>query len=330
MSTSLKHAFSRFFSIILSISFILSTASCNSGKKDSQKLVAIIDAIEDATMTQARLGFIEGLASKGWSEQEGNLKIIQRNAQGDVPTLIQSLQYFKANEPDLIVANSTLSMISSVKYIDNIPICMMVGPEPWRSNISTGPDDIPKNLFGVYESLDYLDTSFTIITDWLPTCKKVGVIYNQAETQSLNALERLQEIAANKGVELVNAPVTNSSETQLVANALLNQNIDAFFALPDNIIFSSFEVILKACNRKNIPIFTSEAGLVDRGAVAAYGAGFYEWGYQAGEVSGTWLTKDTKELPPLELVKIRKKVYNPTAVDNFGFIPDDSFVKINF
>jgi putative ABC transport system substrate-binding protein len=89
-------------------------------------------------------------------------------------------------------------------------------------------------------------------------------------------------------------------------------------------VFESFETILQACNRKNIPIFTSEAGLVERGALAAFGADIYQWGYQAGEQAAQFLkTKSTAGLH-WEMVKIRKKVYNPSVAKKFGLtLPSD-------
>lgn len=84
------------------------------------------------------------------------------------------------------------------------------------------------------------------------------------------------------GLQLEALPVNNSSETQLVLRSLLNKNIDVFFAPPDNTIFASFPTIVQACNEKRIPIFTSEAGLVKLGAVAAFGADMYQWGFQPG------------------------------------------------
>ena len=103
----------------------------------------------------------------------------------------------------------------------------------------------------------------------------------------------LQQININ----LVTLPVNSTADVQLVTASLLSKNVDVFFANPDNIVFESFETIVKACNEKNIPIFTSEAGLVERGAVAAYGADIYQWGYQAGEQAAQYLkTKSTKGL----------------------------------
>ena len=120
-------------------------------------------------------------------------------------------------------------------------------------------------------------------------------------------------------------PVNASADVQLVTASLLSKNIDVFFANPDNVVFSSFETIVQACNQKNIPIFTSEAGLVARGALAAYGADIYQWGYQAGEQAAQFLkTKSTNGMH-WEMVTVRKKVYNPVAAKKFGITVPENF-----
>jgi putative ABC transport system substrate-binding protein len=111
---------------------------------------------------------------------------------------------------------------------------------------------------------------------------------------------------------------------QLVTASLLSKNIDVFFANPDNIVFASFETIIKSCNEKNIPVFTSEAGLVERGALAAYGADIYQWGYQAGVQAAVYLKEKSTTGLHWEMVKVRKKVFNPSAAKKFGLsIPSD-------
>jgi putative ABC transport system substrate-binding protein len=138
----------------------------------------------------------------------------------------------------------------------------------------------------------------------------IGIVYNDAEPQSADALRLIQALADKNNITILATPVVTSSDAQLVTQSLLNKNIDAFFALPDNIVFSSFETIVKSCNQKYVPIFTSEAGLVKRGAVAAFGADMYQWGYQAGEQAARYLkNRDTTGLTT-EMVKIRKRVYN--------------------
>jgi len=189
----------------------------------------------------------------------------------------------------------------------------------------------PKNLFGVGEDLRYIDTSFAIIQQVVKPKKeklRIGMIYNQAEQQSVIAFNRLDRLANQHQVELVALPLNTSADAQLVVRALVKKKIDAFFANPDNTVFAAFETILNNCNTYGIPVFTSEIGLVKRGAVAAYGADIYQWGYQAGEEAASFLkTGKTKQLK-IEEVKVRKHVYNAEAAQRFGFKFTDDFEKL--
>jgi putative ABC transport system substrate-binding protein len=137
-------------------------------------------------------------------------------------------------------------------------------------------------------------------------------------------MERIQKLAAANNINLIYQPVNSTADVNLVTASLLTKNIDVFFANPDNIVFGSFETIIKSCNEKNIPVFTSEAGLVQRGALAAFGADIYQWGYQAGEQAASFLkTKNTDSLH-WEMVKTRKKVFNPAVSKKFGLtVPSD-------
>ncbi|TVR76415.1 MAG: ABC transporter substrate-binding protein [Chitinophagaceae bacterium] len=326
-------AYPKRISIVLLLLFLPFLFACSSGNSNTQEknayTIGFLDAVEDATLSEARKGFTDALKANNISEEDGNLKIYFRNAQGDMATLVQSLQYFVNTKVDLIAANSTLSTITAVQRSEGIPVCMMVAPDPALAGLNDAEGNYPKNLFGVYESLDYIDSSMKLIKEWMPEAKKIGLVYNQAETQSVNALERIESLAKALSYRVIALPVTNSSETQLVTESLLYQDIDVFFALPDNIIFSSFEVILRSCEEAGVPIFTSESGLVKRGAVAAYGADFYYWGYQAGEQAAAYLKGDRSALPGIEKVQLRKKTFNQEAALKFGFTDFEGFEPVN-
>jgi putative ABC transport system substrate-binding protein len=189
----------------------------------------------------------------------------------------------------------------------------------------------PANLYGTVEDLNYIDTSFSIIPKLVkPKNGKlvIGMIYNQSEPQSADAMERIKGLANGLNVTLIALPLNSSAEAQLVTQSLLDKNIDAFFANPDNTVFAAFETILKNCNQKNVPIFTSEAGLVQRGAVAAFGADIYQWGYQAGEQAAQYLKiHKTDGLKP-EMVKIRKRVYNAGAAKKYNITVPPNFEAV--
>ncbi len=310
---------------------LLWMVACNSGKDRTVPTIGFVDAFEDSTIEQAKQGFLDALKQNGFSEEQKTVKVIYRNAQGNIPTLTQIVRYFITQPVTLIASNASLSTITAIQNTQDIPVFMMVSPTPTLMKVNDAQGNPPKNLFGVAENLAYIDTSFALIPK-LVTPKseklKVGLIFNQSEPQSVEAFERLQGLANQMNVELVSLPVNATADVQLVTASLLSNNIDAFFANPDNTVFGSFETIINACNKANVPVFTSEAGLVARGAVTAYGADLYQWGHQAGEQAAQFLKTKSLEGLNWEMVKVRKRVYNPMVAQKFGLQVPANFEPI--
>jgi len=305
----------------------LSAVSCH--RPSGVPVIGYLDFVEDATLEQARNGFFDALREGGFSDSAGTLQVIRSNAQGDIPTLGQACDLLVARKVDLIAANTTLSTITAVQRTKDIPVCMMVAPRPDLAGLANSPGAHPANLFGAYETLEYIDTSASIIRELMPRAQRVGTVFNQSEPQSRDAFARLEKQCGLLGLELVSLPVNNSSETQLVTAALLDKGIDVFFALPDNVIFASFETVVKSCDAAGVPVFTSEAGLVSRGAVASFGADFYAWGHQAGEQAAAFLKSGSTDLPQPEIVAVRHRVFNPTAAARYGLIMGSAFRPVS-
>lgn len=314
--------------LLVALLFIVSLCKPKQETENYKPVIGFLDFVEDATLAQAKHGFFDALEKNGFSEKDSSLEIIYSNAQGDIPTLGQACDLLISKKVDVIAANTTLSTITASQKTKTIPVCMMVAPRPDIAHLTDKNGNAPKNLFGVYETLDYIDTSIAIIKTLRPDAKIVGTIYNQSEPQSRDAFNKLESKCKELGLELISLPVNNSSESLLATQALLAKKPDVFFALPDNVIFASFETIVKSCNAAHIPVFTSEAGLVSRGAVASFGADFYLWGFQAGEQAALFLkTKSLQNLKP-GIVAVRKRVYNPVAAKEFGILVDNSFEAI--
>ncbi len=300
---------------------------CQSKKSDTPT-VAFIDAFQDNTIAKAKEGFFAALAENGFDEKKGTLQVIYRNAQGDIPTLTQITKYMVSQKPTLIATCPTLASITAVQNIKDIPIFMMVSETVERLQVKSKLDGYPKNLFGVGETLAYVDSSVSLIPKLIkPKGERIriGLVFNQSEPQSVQALEEIRKIATNNNMDIVALPVNASAEVLLVTQSLLAKNIDVFFANPDNTIFASFESILKACEAKNVPIMTSEAGLVSRGALAAYGPDMYEWGYQSGLQAAQLLKTGTTEGIAPALVKTRNRVYNPAMAKKYNIIIPEGY-----
>jgi len=303
----------------------IALASCNPSN-DSRVKIGFLDLLQDETLMQAKRGFFLALKDSGYTEK--NLDIIYRNAQNDQPSLLLACDYLISQNVKLIATNPTLSTITAVQKTKDIPIFMMVSPRPDIAKLTDANGNAPRNLFGTYETLEYIDTSVMLIKTVLPSVKRIGTIFNQSEPQSVDALKEIEKECTALGIELEKLPVNNSNETQMVVAALLEKKLDAFFALPDNTVFSAMEVIVKSCDEAHVPVFTSEEGLVKRGALAAFGADMEKWGYQSGAQAALFLkTKSTEGLKP-EIIKVRRRVFNKLKAEQYHLNFDSSFKEV--
>lgn len=319
----------RILTLGIGFSVFLILASCESASRvDGVPVVGFVEAFEDATIAQARIGFITALADSGYSESEGTLRVIHRNAQGDAGTLNQIVNYFASRDVDLIGTSTTLATLATAQRIHDTPIFQMVTATPSIIGLIGKDGMSPANLYGTGETLDYIDTAFSIIMEAVkPKAEqlRIGMIYNQSEPQSVEAYERIGQLARALGVELVAQPLQTSAEAQLVVRSLLQRDIDAFFANPDNTVFAAFETIVRNCDERNVPVFTSESGLVARGAVAAFGADIYQWGYQSGAQAAQYLRDRNTAGMGVEMLNVRKRMYNPAVAKRFGFVFGENF-----
>ena len=310
---------------------LIALCGCNNSGNKGVPTIGFVDAFEDNTIGKAKQGFFDALKKNGFSEDQKTLNVIYRNAQGDIPKLTLAVKYFIGQDVTLIGTSPSLSTITAIQNTKKIPVFMMVSPTPELMKVVDETGTAPANLFGVAETLNYIDTSFLLIPKLVkPKGDKlrVGMIFNQSEPQSGEALQRIGTLATQYNIELISLPVSSTADVQLVTQSLLSKGIDAFFANPDNTVFGSFENIHKACEIANVPVFTSEAGLVARGAVAAYGADIYQWGYQAGEQAALFLkNKNTKGMK-WQMVNSRKRVYNPGEAKKFNIVVPPDFEAV--
>ena len=86
---------------------------------------------------------MDALSKEGFDEKKGTLKIIYRNAQGNIPTLTQIIKYFISQQVTLIGTNPSLSTITAVQNTKNIPIFMMVSPTPTLMKVNDAQNNPP-------------------------------------------------------------------------------------------------------------------------------------------------------------------------------------------
>ena len=108
--------------------------------------------------------------------------------------------------------------------------------------------------------------------------KTVGTIYNASEANSRKVVEVARELFAKAGIKLEEATVTSSSDVLQAAQALVSRGVQAFYIQGDNTVAQAFDVVVKAANDAQLPLFNDDPDFAARGAVACVGVGYYESG----------------------------------------------------
>jgi putative ABC transport system substrate-binding protein len=329
------------FILALVIAFAISACGKKEekSKEKSVPVIGFVQTVEDETISDARRGFLDALSAGGFDSSR--VSVDYKNAQGDNPTLNQIIDQFIAKKVSLIAANTTVAMQAALGKTKEVPIFMMVAPSPTINNLtevdSAGRNiKAPKNLSGVYETLTYIDSNLALIKRTFPKATKIGVIYNSSEMNSTNAINRLRLLSKQYGFTIEERAISATIDALPAAQTLSNAKIDVFFAPPDNVVFNAFETIVKTMNEAKIPIVSSEAGLVKRGAAFGYGADFYQWGYQCGAMAAEFLKEKSDSTGaslrdlgyPLQTVKVRKFVHNDAALSLFGLKAPEGSVGV--
>ena len=108
--------------------------------------------------------------------------------------------------------------------------------------------------------------------------KTAGTIYNASEANSRKVVEVARELFAKAGIKLEEATVTSSSDVLQAAQALVSRGAQAFYIQGDNTAAQAFDVVVKAANDAQLPLFNDDPDFAARGAVACVGVGYYESG----------------------------------------------------
>jgi putative ABC transport system substrate-binding protein len=321
---------------IKSLSFILAgmmlLAGCGSkdttgsSKKDGGEKVyriGISQFAEHPSLDAATDGFKKALQDKGLK-----VKYDEENAQTKMDNAESIAQKFVGDKVDLIFANATPSATSALNETKEIPIIFTSVTDPVGAGLVKAFDKPGKNITGTTDNHpDATKKTISFITDEVKA-KKIGVVYNSGEQNSVVQVKEVKKIAEEKGAKLVEVSVSTSAEVKQAAESLVGR-VDAIYIPTDNTVVSALESVISVANSKKIPLFVGELDSMKKGAVAASGFNYYDIGYQSGLMAAEILTGKKKPSDiPVELPKSLKLVINTKAAEAQGLTVKDEWKKL--
>ena len=291
-------------------------AVCGGEKKaadNSKKVVnvGIVQLVEHDALDAANKGFIAGMAAKGFKENE-NVKYDRQNAQADQSNLQNIAQRFVSNKVDLICAIATPAAQTMANATKDIPIVATAVTDYEAAKLVASNSEPKGNVTGTSD-MNPIKEQLELLLKLVPGAKTIGTIYCSSEVNSQLQAELLKKYAAEKGVQVEEATVSNVNDIQQAAQSLVGK-VDAVYVPTDNVLASA-----------KLAVVCGEGGMVMAGGVATLAIDYYQLGEQTGEMAGDILSGKTKpQTMPIQLQKSFKVIINKENAEKIGIkIPED-------
>lgn len=286
--------------------------------------VAVTSIVEHPALDAVRDGVRQALTAAGYTDAKG-LKWQFQTAQGNTAIAAQIARKFVGDQPDVIVAIATPSAQAVVAATKSIPVVYSAVTDPVAAQLvpSMGPSGT--NVTGVSDALA-LDKQVALIKKVVPQAKRVGMVYNPGEANSVVVVKKLRELLPQSGMSLVEATAARTVDVGAAARSLVGK-VDVIYTNTDNNVVSAYEAMVKVGTDAKIPLVASDTDSVKRGAIAALGVNYYDLGVQTGKM----VVKILKGQKPGDLASETSDklelFINPGAAKKQGVELSDALVK---
>jgi putative ABC transport system substrate-binding protein len=253
------------------------------------KRVALVRYSDSQLHIDGVAGMRAGLADRGFIEGE-NLELVIRDAGGDPAAAESIATEVVEGRFDLILTSGTQALQAVAKANESVGIPHVFGvvANPFAAGVGlseVNPSAGPPHLVG-HGSFPPVAPVFELAREMYPGLTVVGVVFNPAESNSLEATTRARSISEEMGIELLEAEVGSVEEVAEAAEGLVAQGAEVLWIGADNTLSLAAESVIATARAANIPVISSLTGHAESGALFELGFDFYEVGKVVGVMAG--------------------------------------------
>lgn len=297
--------------VALGISLILAAATIllvsdprrNRTQASAQKQIAVVNFGSSPVLEDGQRGVLDALKEEGFADG-GEAAIARYNAEQDQATAALIAKEVVGKDYDLIVSISTpmLQAVANANTATKRTHVFTLCTDPWGAGIGFDRDDRTKHppwMTG-YGTMQPVEKAFRMAREANPRLKKVGVVWNPAESNSEASTKVGRAICKELGIELIEVTIDSPAAVSEGAKALITREVEAIWVGGDATVTSAFDGVVDAARRGRIPTFTNFPNDVKRGSLFSVGADYYQVGRAAGALSARVLRGERPVDIPVE------------------------------
>jgi putative tryptophan/tyrosine transport system substrate-binding protein len=244
--------------------------------------VGLTYIVEHPAIDAVRKGIIDGLAAAGYVDGK-TINITTRSAQGNMATQAQIANEFSGLDLDLAIAISTPSAQAVKNALKGKPVIFAAVTDPVGAGLVDSMEHPGGMVTGTSDQQPYPPV-LKLIQKLVPGISKLGMIYNPGEANAVSQVETLKVAAKPYGITVVEAPAAQSTLVPDAAASLVGK-VNAILLPTDSTVVSVIESVVTVGKKAKLPVFASDTGSVERGALAALGFNYYDMGKATADMA---------------------------------------------
>ncbi|MGO3251784.1 MAG: ABC transporter substrate-binding protein [Microbacterium gubbeenense] len=304
---------------LFAVSACSSSGEESAGGDETMK-IGVLQFVQHPALDAATEGFKEALDDAGV-----DVEYDDQNAQGEVPNTSTIATTFASDDLDLVFTVATPAAQAATQAILDTPVLFTAVTDAEAAGLVESNDAPGANVTGTSD-LNPVADQLALLAEIAPDAKTVGVVYSSGEVNSEVQVDLAKEAAADLGLTIKEATVSNSSEVQQATQSL--GDVDAIYVPTDNTVVSGIAALIQVAEQQQIPVISGDSGPVESGAVATIGIDYTKLGYQTGEMAAKILLEGADPATmPVETSNDVELIINPAGAERMGVELPDSVTE---
>ncbi len=306
---------------MISLAFI--AVACNAKDEKDRPKIGYAQVSSAAALDDARNGFFKALADSGYVP-DSTITILERNAQGDIPSLSLIMSEFLQQNVTQVATISSVATQAALKTITDRPVVFGAVANPYVIGAGVSPTRHRANVTGAEIPLP-VDSAMVLAHEVFPSVKKWGTLFDPGDPFAEFYLEKAKAGAAAAGVTLITVACTAPGDIAAGIQALKAEGAGGVVQIPSVMIGGAFAAVVKSTRQANLPLVATSTSY--HGAPISLGISFYDNGYDMGTMMIRILRGADPATMPFHVADKRMLVVDLDAAHQYGLTLPASIIN---
>lgn len=298
-------------------------AGCGTKTDASRIVIGLVQVSSVSALDDTRDGFLRALADSGYV-RDSTITILERNAQGDIPTLSLIVSEFLQQRVTHVATISSVATQAALKAVTDRPIIFGAVANPYVIGAGTSPANHRPNVTGAEIPLP-VDSAVILGREAFPDVKAWGTLFDPADPFAEFYIEKAKIGAAAAGVRLITVACTGPGDIAAGIQALKAQGAGGVVQIPSIMIGGAYAAVVKSTRQAGMPLIATSTSF--QGAPIALGLSFYANGYDMGLIMIRVLRGEDPATIPFQAASRRTLIVDMNAAREYGLTIPASIVS---